>query len=327
VTIAFGDAVALANPAMKALQARVPTACAAGPLLDWLVSRFRYFDADGWRTALRAGALTKNGVAADEHTLVRGGDAIGYQPPVDTIAPVQIAVLHCDDDLLVVDKPAWLVVQADTAFPAHSLPFHLRRQFSLGSERILEPAHRLDRETSGVLVFTRNLAAARHCQRQFEAGAVHKRYLALVRGEVTWTKQRVDAPIGPRPDSALPHRRGVLAKGAPGARQASSEFTVIERLAGATLLRAVPHSGRTHQLRCHLEHLGHPLIGDTLYGTTEDEALAAVAARKAGRRPTTRHLLHAAELHLPGPNGAQHRFAAPTPPDFAAAIAARRPPP
>jgi RluA family pseudouridine synthase len=310
---------------MTTLSRRVAAEDTEATLLSWLVAHFRYFDAEAWQAAIVAGAVTRNGARSDANTCLAAGDRIAWTPPVADIAPVAIPVLHDDDDLLVVDKPAWLVVQADTAFPAHSLPFHLRRQLSLSPDAMLEPAHRLDRETSGVLVFARNLAAARHCQRQFEDGAVAKRYTALVRGEVAWERRVVDAAIGSCRGSALPHRRAVVHGAARGVRSTVSEFMVRERLRGATLLAAMPQTGRTHQLRVHLEHLGHPLLGDSLYGVSEDEALAANALRKAGQRPTTRHLLHADELRLPGIRGdGTHVFTAPAPPDMLAAIAERR---
>lgn len=309
---------------MPTLTSRVVAADGGLSLLDWLVQRFRYFDAAAWRAAVATGAVTCNGRPGDVDLRVGAGDAITYHPPVSHIPSVAIPVLHADDDLLVVDKPAHLVVQADTAFPANSLPFHLRRQLGLPPTATLEPAHRLDRETSGVLVFARHAEASRHCQRLFAASLVRKTYIAIVRGEVRWTENRLDAAIGPCPGSSLPHRRAVVAAGSAGARSAATDFRVIERLLGATVLEAVPHTGRTHQLRVHLEHLGHPLVGDTLYGVSDEQHAAAAAARKAGASPAARHLLHAASLQLPARSGGLHTFAAPLPADMMAAMATGR---
>jgi 23S rRNA pseudouridine1911/1915/1917 synthase len=144
----------------------------------------------------------------------------------------------------------------------------------------------------------------------------------------------VDAPIGNAPGSAIAARRAVVTAATRGARQAGTEFTVERRFAAHTLLRAVPRTGRTHQIRVHLEHLGHPLVGDKLYGHPDAHFLAYQTHLKQdgdprwpGRAEAPRQLLHAALLTCRHPGtGEPIAFTAPMPADFATCLATAGPP-
>lgn len=306
------------------LLSTAPAAAAGTCLLDWLVARFGYFDADGWARAIAGGQVRRNGELADGTERLLAGDRIAFRPPpVAAAGPGPLRILHHDADLVAVDKPPHLVVQRETAFPASSLCLALAAQLGVDAAT-LEPVHRLDRETSGVMVFARHAAAARGCQRQFEAGAVRKSYLAIVHGIVPWQQHTLDAPIGPAPGSAVAARRAVVPAGSRGARSARTTFTRLRTLAGASLLRAEPHTGRTHQIRVHLEHLGHALLGDKLYGQPDAHWLAHTAERKrdgAPAWPSTRQLLHAERLQLAHPlSGAPLDLVAAMPADLRALL-------
>jgi RluA family pseudouridine synthase len=308
-----------------ALASTVPAAAAGTTLLAWLVRRFTYFDKGAWREQLCAGRVDRNGTRAAAGDVLAAGDVVRFVPAGPAGATPCVPVLHADDDLVVVDKPPHLVVHAAGAFPQHTFltalaAIHPPRD---GAQR-LEPVHRLDRETSGVLVLARHAAAARALQRQFEARVVDKVYVAVVAGRLGADTLRIDAPIG-RAGGGVTARRAVVAAGAPDARTAITDVAVIARHDAHTVVQLVPRTGRTHQLRVHLEHVGHPIVGDKLYGRSDAEYAAWVGHLKGGGdprardgEPVQRQLLHAARLCCAHPRtGIRVELAAPLPPDFA----------
>lgn len=319
-----------------ALQCPVPAAAPEQSLLEWLAGRFRYLDAAQWRRELEAGRVQCNGTVVGSAHRVRGGDRVAYRParPEPSAAaahePGDVPVLFADDDLVVVDKPPHRVVHHAGAFAHATFLAQLATRFPPGPGATrLEPVHRLDRETSGVLVLARTRDAARALQRQFEAGAVAKVYAAIVHGRVAPDTLVLDAPIGPAATSAIAVRRAVVAAGSPGARTARTELAVERRLAAHTVVQLHPRTGRTHQLRVHLEHAGHALVGDKLYGCSDASYLDWVAHLKAegdprerDGRPVWRQLLHAQRLVCRHPRtGAELVLEAPRPADFAAFLA------
>src|SRR5690606_18142881 len=185
-----------------------------------------------------------------------------------------------------------------------------------------------DRETSGLCVLARDRGSARALQEQLARGGFDKTYLALVRGRVADEAMELDAAIGRDLASPISIRRAVVDPAQPDAAAAVTALRCIARGAEATLLECRPRTGRTHQIRVHLAHLGHPLVGDRLYGRSDDEFLAWVRHVKAGGDPAwpgvadaPRQMLHASALEFDRPAGGQRlRFTAALPADFLAAL-------
>lgn len=281
------------------LRSRVPPRFDGVRLLEYLLQRFPYLDRAGWQREIEAGRLTRNGRPLAAADLLAAGHRLCYrrahtEPPVDDT----ITVLHDDASIVVVRKPAHLPMHADGPFIRHTLIHLLQTRLSAPD---LQLVHRLDRETSGLCVLARSAAARDHLRQQFAAGTVHKAYLALVRG-VADADFDVELPIGRSAVSRISLRRAAGDQ-AIEAKPAHTRFELLRRGAGWSLLRCLPRTGRTHQIRVHLESAGLPILGDKLYGRPDADYLGFVQRVKAGGSAQQvddggpgRQLLHAAEL-------------------------------
>lgn len=248
-------------------------------------------------------AVRVNGQAAAWPTVIQPGDTVEVDwPAASNIAPLPLPLAICyeDDQLLVVDKPAGLLVHPTSGPPeitlANAVIDHLRRQ---GSAAGFHPVHRLDRNTSGLILIAKNpfvhhLLSGRHLERE---------YLAVVTGAIDPAAGTIEAPIGRRPDSII--LRMVRADGQPA-------ITAYETLAAAgpgSLVKLRLLTGRTHQIRVHLAHIGHPLYGDDLYGGP-----VGLISRQA---------LHAAGLAFSHPTGGRRlALTSPLPADMSSLLAA-----
>ena len=235
--------------------------------------------------------------------------------------PTDVRELHLDDAILVVDKPAGLPVHPTARYHSGTLVSVLKRRY--GADFRADPAHRLDRETSGLIVCGRTLQSCQTLMRSFLLGAVHKEYLAIAEG---WPPQdlfEVDAPIA----EGTPRIRIAVRIDPVAGKLARTRFEVLRRIERGgdrfALLRAFPQTGRQHQIRIHLREAGFPIVGDKMYGP--DEAYFDRFSKRClepeawDRLRLPRHALHAAHLSFPHPEGGGDvAFDAPLPQDLIA---------
>ena len=261
---------------------------------------------------IRAGFVRLNGATSRPRHLVRGGDKIDLTaPPLEKIdnqpESIPLDILFEDNDLIVINKPAGLVVHPGAGHREHTLVnallSHCTSLSGIGGKERPGIVHRLDKDTSGCLVVAKNDTAHRELSRQFAERTVEKVYLALVAGKLRKQSGAIEEKIGRHPVD-----RQRMSVGSPRGRAAKTEYRVVRSTATASLVECRLHSGRTHQIRVHLHHIGHPVLGDKVY-----------ASRLAKDFP--RQMLHAWKLGFRHPStGDWKNFEAPLPSDFATAL-------
>jgi 23S rRNA pseudouridine1911/1915/1917 synthase len=250
------------------------------------------------------------------NTAVRPGDVVTVEVPApapSTLEPedLPLPILHDDADVVVVNKPAGLVVHPGAGHPTgtlvHALLHHVQDLSGIGGEARPGIVHRLDKGTSGVMVVAKNDTAHQELARQFHDREVEKEYVALVWGTVH-NRKRIDLPIGRDPV----HREKISTR-ARRARAAVTRVTWAKALPGLTLIRVAIATGRTHQIRVHLSAIGHPIVGDALYGGVHKRVANDVRAVQRLTRP----FLHAERLAFTHPRtGERLSFEAPLPEDL-----------
>jgi 23S rRNA pseudouridine1911/1915/1917 synthase len=297
---------------------------AGGRLDSWLAGRMEVSRsrAAQW---IEEGRVTLNGAPPKKRDRPSPGDVVVVTVPAPEpshLAPedIPLSIVYQDADLLVIDKPAGLVVHPGAGNPSGTLVnalLHAVGDLS-GIGGVLRPGivHRLDRDTSGLMLVAKNDDAHRALAGDLRARRIRRVYLAAAWGHLADDEVRVDAPIGRHP--TLRKRMAVVE----GGRPARTRFRRLERWRAADLVRAELDTGRTHQIRVHLLHLGHPVVGDATYAPERHRAVSgparAWAAALARRVP--RQFLHAAELRFDHPRSREPmEFHAPLPPDLVAA--------
>jgi 23S rRNA pseudouridine1911/1915/1917 synthase len=273
-----------------------------------------------------------DGIARKASYRVRAGDSITLRvPPPEPAAPrpeaIQLDILYEDDDLLVVNKPAGMVVHPAAGHAAGTLVNAVLAHcpnLNIGGVERPGIVHRLDRDTSGIIIVAKNDAALRDLQAQFKSRRVRKTYLALVEGHVKPPRGKIDAAIGRDPK----HRQkmAVLTRGK--ARQAVTVYRALTTLGDWTLVQAEPQTGRTHQIRVHLAFLGFPIAADAIYGSKIPRSSAgskiprSSAGKKAGLPGLTHQFLHAWKITFTLPHGGgQVSLIAPLPADLRQTLA------
>jgi len=286
---------------------------AEGQRFDFALARaLPQFSRARLRAWIDAGRVTVDGHEASATRKVRGGEEVvvhAAELPRDSdMLPeaIALAIVAEDDALIVVDKPAGLVVHPGAGnwdgTLANALLHHAPQLAGVPRAGIV---HRLDKDTSGLMVVAKTLAAHTSLVRQLQARTVRREYLALAAGDIA-RGDTVDAPIGRHPT-----RRTTMAVVASG-KSARTHFDVVERFGNATFIRCRLETGRTHQIRVHLASLGHPLVGDPAYG------------RKTPI-PFPRQALHAARLALIHPvTGIEAAWDSPLPADFLSLLTSLR---
>ncbi len=265
---------------------------------------------------VRAGRITLDSAGVDVKRKVWGGERVRIDPGADwepgeggafRAEPIALSVVYEDDTLLVVDKPAGLVVHPGSGnWEGTLLNAILHHAPQCGALPRAGIVHRLDKDTSGLLVIAKTAEAQTDLVRQLQARTIGREYLALVHGVVR-ADGVVDAPIGRHPVERT--RMAVVVRGKP----ALTRYAVLRRFARATLVKCRLETGRTHQIRVHMRSIGHPIVGDPVYGQRP--------ARREGLPPFRRQALHAARLALVHPGtGAPAAWESPLPADMRALL-------
>lgn len=261
---------------------------------------------------IRTRFVRLNGQAARARDLVRAGDEIELtEPPLEKIdnqpEHIPLEILFEDNDLIVINKPAGLVVHPGAGHREHTLVnallHHCPNLSGIGGKERPGIVHRLDKETSGCLVIAKNDQAHQGLAIQFAARSVEKIYLAIVAGKLRRTEGVIEEKIGRHPVD-----RQRMSVSSSRGRAAKTGYRVVRSSDKMSLVECQLHTGRTHQIRVHLHHLGHPVLGDRVY-----------APKLAKEYP--RQLLHAWKLGFQHPRtGEWKSFAAPLPSDFTDAL-------
>ena len=291
----------------------VPAADAGVRLDRWLAAHVPELSRARLQALIDAGHVRIDGGVPKASRRLAGGEHVSLEippAPPETLAPEPIAltVLYEDDEVLVVDKPAGMVVHPgaghSTGTLAAAVLAHAPGTSGVGGPRRPGIVHRLDKDTSGLLVMAKTVRAYDSLTAQLAARTVTRRYRAVVHGRVKANDGVVDAPIGRHPRDRL--RMAVVPRG----KRAVTRYRVLERFAHVSDLDVKLETGRTHQIRVHMASLGHPVVGDPLYGARPGRAPVPVSLEGLA--------LHAAELAFVHPvTESWLQFASPLPPRIA----------
>jgi 23S rRNA pseudouridine1911/1915/1917 synthase len=266
-------------------------------------------------------------VAAKPSQRVAAGQRVELDVPDAAPSAVEsqdlpLTILHDDDDVVVIDKPAGLVVHpaaghADGTL-VNALLFHVRDLSGIGGEVRPGIVHRLDKDTSGVMIIAKNDDTHRKLTADWNTERVQKEYLALVYGTPSSDRGTIDAPIGRDPRDRK--RMAIV----PNGRRAITDYEIVERLRATSLIRCRLRTGRTHQIRVHMKHLGHPIVGDPLYSGPQWKGIPEKKLQRL-LASLTRQMLHAERITFVHPrSGEQITVTAALPGDMREMIAALR---
>jgi len=296
------------------VSAAMKTAISAGPqdngkrLDAFLHERLPEFSRSRLQSWIKEGRVLVNDASARASYLIRGAEKVSVNPAELPQLKAQaedlpVKILYQDDDVVVVDKPAGTVVHAGAGHGSgtlvNALLHHFRSLSTINGDLRPGIVHRLDRETSGVLAVARTDRAHQSLARQFHDRQVEKIYLALVNGQIKTKRGRITAPI-----ARDPVRRTRMTTKLASGRSALTEYEVLEEFKNASYLRVRIGTGRTHQIRVHFASIGHPIVGDRLYGAPPQGGLG-------------RFFLHAHYLAFHSPStGGRIAVESPLPPDL-----------
>ena len=295
------------------MEFQVPSEKAGARLDHYLSGELPGLSRSRIQALIKAGHALLNGHPAKTGAKIKTGDRVGFNEPAavpDTNLPEEIplSILFEDDDLVVVNNPPGMVVHPAAGNREHTLVnallHHCKTLSGIGGEQRPGIVHRLDKDTSGCLVVAKNDAAHQNLSRQFAGRSVSKIYLALVTGVFKKKTGLIETAIGRHPV----HRKKMAVVSPGRGRAAKTEYRVLQEPGPFTLVECTLHTGRTHQIRVHMAHLGYPLVADTLYGGVAAFGMA-------------RQALHATRLAFEHPvTGKALVFEAAPPADFTQAL-------
>ena len=271
---------------------------------------------------IKSGNIKVNNQLSKPGRKLRSGDHISLSiPPPTTMAlepeTVEFKIIHEDDSLIVLNKPPGVVVHPApghaTGTLVHGLLKHCSNLSGIGGELRPGIVHRLDKDTSGVMVVAKNDHAHHSLAGQFSSGAVTKQYIALVHGPIKKNEGRIDLPIGRNP-----RKRKEMTVIIPGGRKSLTLWKKLKDFqSGFSLLSISLKTGRTHQIRVHFSHMGHPVMGDTVYGYSKKWQKNHPISKNAILPSINRQMLHAKTLGFTHPTENRYlEFTAPLPDDI-----------
>jgi 23S rRNA pseudouridine1911/1915/1917 synthase len=275
-----------------------------------------------WQRLIREGQVTVDGQRARASYRILGGEKLEATIPdvVEaevTAEEIPLDIRYEDHDLIVVNKPPGMVVHPSLGHAGgtlvNALLAHCPDLEGVGGERRPGIVHRLDKDTSGLIIAAKHDHALWYLQNQFKQRTVRKVYLALVNGSLQPPEALIDAPIGRDPRHRKKMAVVVRADGRGDPRPAQTSYRTVNYFKEYTFVECRPHTGRKHQIRVHMAYVGYPIAGDTLYG------------RRKERLGLKRHFLHAAELTFRRPSdGEEIHIMAELPEDLAGILEALR---
>lgn len=285
---------------------------AAGQRLDAFIAAGSSLSRSAAQRLIESGDVTLNGREALPKTKLREGDEVVITPPppaITDIVPqdIPLDIVYQDEDIAVINKPKGMVVHPAAGNPdgtlVNAIMYHIKDLSGIGGELRPGIVHRIDRMTSGLLVIAKNDRAHAFLSNELKTHAVSRVYYALCEGNFREDAGTVDAPIARHRTDRK--RMAVIE----GGRNAVTHWSVLERFGDMTLLRVELETGRTHQIRVHMAHIKHPIVGDEVYGHAKN-TLGVVG-----------QALHAGELRLTHPvTGEKMTFTAPLPEEFETAL-------
>ena len=239
----------------------------------YLVSRLQDYSRNAVQKLIKEGAVKVNNIATKNSYEIKQKDVISIQPPVKSngkIVPenIPLNIIYEDEYLMVLNKSPDMVVHPARGHASgtlvNALTFHCNKLSSINGPLRPGIVHRLDRDTSGIIIAIKDEKVHKHIALQFEKREILKEYLAVVKGEIELDSDKIDFPIGRhkrfRKKMAIRHDTG---------KNAVSLFEVMERFCGYTLVKITPETGRTHQIRVHMKTIGHPIVADSEYSNTD----------------------------------------------------------
>lgn len=298
----------------------LPVAANGSRLLDFLASAYGYQPREVWEGRVRDGSVSLDGlVTTDPSHLLKQGMAMSYRHGhyEEPVVPTDWDVVEQGEDWMAVAKPAGQPVHSTARIFRQTLVWQVRKVHGEG----WSPCHRLDRDTSGLVLMARTKPALSWLQSAFEKRRVRKEYLACLSGTLT-ESVLLEGAIGPEEGSAIRSRLCVVPADHPSGKESRTEFVPLgyDPVRGGTWCRVHPHQGRRHQIRVHAQHLGHPLVGDPLY---DGKGGLGYLARLSGQSEeevcrisgAMRLWLHSCSLEFldPAPSGLPQRVVAPSP--------------
>ena len=289
----------------------------AGQRIDMFLSRrFSKYSRSSIVRYIQSKEIICVGRSIKPSSLLKFGDVIRIYVPglAPSGAPPPLPdILYEDDELFVVNKPAGMLVHPSGDEFSWTVIVLFKNIYT---EHCLDLAHRLDKETSGTLIITKNKETNAFVKKKLEERDMNKVYKAIVHGHPSWEEYDLSAPIMEHPDAELRLRRTVHEDGLPS----RTTFRVLKRMKAHSLIECILHTGRTHQIRVHLAHLGYPILGDKIYGQPDsifiDYLNNGVSPSLRSATGFPRHALHAYSINFSLSNGVQRMVEAPLPQDM-----------